>query len=153
MINCLRHPIREHFWSKLRLALDGFLWLWCLPLLLHIYTVPALLQRMSGRAQFPDEPALDLDQAARVVTLVCSLRPFRSRPFPRRCLCQSLVLYRALIRMGYRVQIHFGVRKEQRVLTGHSWVTENGNPVADTAHGEPFKVVYSYASGARSSTA
>ncbi len=123
MINCLRYPIREHFLSKAALALDLFLWLWWLPVMLRIYT---------------------LEEAIRIVTLVCALKPFRSRIFPKLCLRQSLALYRALTRMGYPVVIHFGVMKDEKSLHGHSWVTIEGNPVADTVRGGLFKAVYSH---------
>ena len=46
--------------------------------------------------------------------------------------------------MGYPVEIHFGVMKDSKNFHGHSWVTMQGEPVADTARNEIFKVVYSY---------
>ena len=46
--------------------------------------------------------------------------------------------------MGYPVEIHFGALKEGEDLYGHSWVTMDGEPLADTARSEVFKVVYSY---------
>jgi hypothetical protein len=145
MIYSLRHPIREHFVPKAALALDLFLWLWSLPVLVRIYSVPRLLQRLSHRTKSKRKPISE-PEVIGVVTRVCNLRPFRSRIFPKQCLRQSLCLYRALIALGYPVQIHFGVRKDESELTGHCWVTENGTPVGDTAYGETFKVVYSYAS-------
>ena len=64
--------------------------------------------------------------------------------FPRPCLRQSLTLYRVLTRMGYPVEIHFGVRKAGDDLQGHSWVTIEGKPVADRTRMDVFKAVYSY---------
>ena len=63
---------------------------------------------------------------------------------PRLCLRQSLTLYRTLSQIGYPVEIHFGALKKGKDLYGHSWVTMHGEPLADTARSEIFKVVYSY---------
>jgi hypothetical protein len=46
--------------------------------------------------------------------------------------------------MGYPVEIHFGVRKDDKTLSGHSWVTMEGKPVADTTYSGIFKAVYSH---------
>ena len=146
MINCLRYPIRERFLSKAALALDLFLWLWWLPVMLRIYTVPVLLKRLSRRTKYKGKPVIEREEAIRVVTLVCNLRPFRSRIFPKRCLRQSLTLYRTLSQMGCPVEIHFGVMGDEKSLHGHSWVTIEGNPVADTVRGGLFKAVYSHSS-------
>ena len=84
-----------------------------------------------------------------LVTQLCNLRPFRSRFFPKLCLRQSLALYRTLTQMGYPVEIHFGVRKEDKTLSGHSWVTLRGEAVADTAQSGIFEAVYSYPAARR----
>ena len=146
MINCLRHPIREHFVLKAALALDLFLWLWCLPVILQIYTIPVLLKRLSGRTKYKGKPVLELQAAAGIGMRICHLRPFRSRIFPKQCLRQSLTLYRTLTRMGYPVEIHFGVLKDEENFRGHSWVTIEGEPVADTTQSGIFRVVYSFSS-------
>jgi hypothetical protein len=149
MINCLRHPIREHFVPKAALALDVFFWLWSLPLLLRIYSVPTLLQQLSAGTRSKHKPISEREVIG-VVARVCNLRPFRSRIFPKQCLRQSLCLCRALIALGYPVQIHFGVRKDGRELTGHCWLTIDGKPVADTSDSSTFKPVYSHTSVAAS---
>jgi hypothetical protein len=87
-----------------------------------------------------------MDQAVRMVVRVCRLKLFRLPLFPRACLRQSLALYYALARLGYPVQIHFGVQKKGKRLYGHSWVTLHGRPVAEKARIEVFKAVYSYPS-------
>jgi hypothetical protein len=79
-----------------------------------------------------------------LVVRVCQLRVFRSRLFPRACLRQSLALYYVLSRVGYPVIIHFGVRKEEDTLQGHSWVTVQGTPVAEQTPADVFHVVYVY---------
>jgi hypothetical protein len=146
MKNCLRHPIREHLLAKTTLALDLVRWLCWLPLALRIYPVPALLKRLSGQMNYKSKPLLELPAAVEIVTRISHLRPFRSRIFPKQCLRQSLVLYRTLTRMGYPVEIYFGVMKDETSFRGHSWVTVEGKAVADTARGEIFNVIYSYSS-------
>jgi hypothetical protein len=146
MIHPLRHPRREHLLSKAALAVDLFLWLWCLPVLLRIYAVPELLARLSERAKTVQNPVLDFERVTSVVAFVCNLRPFRSRLFPKVCLRQSLALYRTLVSIGYPAEVHFGVRKDQSELTGHSWVTVDGTPVGDTTDSATFKVIYSHGS-------
>lgn len=87
---------------------------------------------------------MELREVIGIATRVCNLRAFRSRFFPRRCLRQSLALYRTLCQMGYAVEIHFGVMKDSKNFHGHSWVTMQGEPVADTARSDIFRIVYSY---------
>jgi len=146
MNNHLRHPRREHYLSKAALALNVLLWLLWLPFMLRICTVPVLLKRLDRREQRKDKALINLDEAVGIITGVCNLKPFRSRIFPKLCLRQSLALYRTLTRMGYPVVIHFGVLKDEKGLQGHSWVTVQGKPVADTARSELFKTVYSHCS-------
>jgi len=44
------------------------------------------------------------------------------------CLNRSLVLFHFLNRMGEDVVIHFGVRKEDKLLKGHGWLAKGGRP-------------------------
>jgi hypothetical protein len=78
------------------------------------------------------------------VVWLCRLPIFRLPLFPRPCLRQSLALYYVLSRSGYTVTIHFGVRKEEHVLQGHSWVTVQEIPVAEHTPVGAFHVVYTY---------
>jgi hypothetical protein len=48
--------------------------------------------------------------------------------------------------MGYAVTIHFGVHKVGEELRGHSWVTIQGTPVAESIPAGVFHCVYSYPS-------
>lgn len=142
IVSFLHDPIR--FLSKALLALDLVLWLFWLPLMLRIYSIPMLLKRLARSEKYIGKTPMELRDAVGTVTRVCNLKPFRSRIFPQRCLRQSLVLYRTLSQMGYPVEIHFGVMKDSKNFHGHSWVTMQGEPVADTARSEVFRVVYSY---------
>jgi Transglutaminase-like superfamily len=144
MIHCLRHPIREHFLAKAVLGSDLLLWLFWLPVMLRIHTIPILLERLARSEKRVRKIPLELIETIEIVTWVCNLSMFRSLVFPKLCLRQSLALYRILNQMGYPVEIHFGVRKDDKNLQGHRWVTLHGESVADTAPGRQFKVVYSY---------
>lgn len=118
-----------------------------LPVLLRIYTLSELLQRLTHvRVRRRRATTLEMEDVVRIVVRVSNLRPFRWRIFPRSCLRQSLTLHRTLTRLGYRSEIHFGVQKQSATLLGHSWVTIDGRPVAATTQRDAFDVVYSYPS-------
>jgi hypothetical protein len=89
---------------------------------------------------------MELPMAIGIATRICHLRPFRSRIFPKPCLRQSLALFRTLNRMGYPAAMHLGISKQGSDFRGHSWVTVDGKPVADTAPYDTFSPIYSYSS-------
>lgn len=138
--------MRKGLLSKAILTLDLVLWLLWVPLILRIHTVPTLFKRLTHADKPNNEMPIELEDAVGIVTRICNLRVFRARIFPKLCLRQSLALYRTLSRMGYPVQIHFGVNNDENGFHGHSWVTVEGEPVADTARSGIFKVIYSYSS-------
>jgi len=120
-------------------------WLCGLPIWLRRYTFPRLLTQLThAGAPPPTGSAQDPQRLVQLMVRVCQLSLFRLPLFPRACLRQSLALYYLLSRLGYPVTIHFGVRKEENLLQGHSWVTVQGIPVAEDAACEVFHVVYSY---------
>jgi hypothetical protein len=121
-------------------------WLCLLPILLRIYSLSTLLQRLNQVRGKCRRDTHDVEQVVHIVVRVCNLRPFNWQIFPRRCLRQSLSIYRTLIQFGYPAEIHFGIRKDDADLVGHSWVTMQGKTVADRAQSDLFKVVYSYPS-------
>ena len=130
---------------KCWLALRAGMCLCWLPIFLRVHTLPALLQRFTpvqGQQRNPTE----VKRAVRLVVRLCQLRLFRWPMFPRMCLRQALALYRVLTWMGYPVEIHFGIHKEGEDLRGHSWVTVQGQPVAERAQTEVFRTIYSYSS-------
>jgi hypothetical protein len=120
------------------------LWLCALPIFVRTHSLPSLLDMLSNsKAQQPPR-ILDLARMIRIAVRVCQLRVFSLRIFPRHCLRQSLVLYRELSRMGYPAVIHFGIQRQRQDLSGHSWVTLNGKPVAEHVPLKDFSTVYSY---------
>ncbi len=91
--------------------------------------------------------SIGADRAVRIIVRVCQLPFFRLSVFPRICLRQSLALYRFLQAMGYPVQLHVGVHKSLGgLLEAHSWVSVDGQPIADDAPLDMFRVLYSYPS-------
>jgi Transglutaminase-like superfamily len=138
--------MRKRLLSKAVLALDLVLWLFGLPLILRIHSIPTLLKRLAPGEKHKNKTPIELKDTVGIVTRICNLRVFRPPFFPKLCLRQSLSLYRTLSRMGYPVQIHFGVINDENGFQGHSWVTLEGKAVADTARNEIFKTVYSYSS-------
>ena len=121
-----------------------------LPVLLRLYALPTLLDRLTAPdatvMTAPDD-VIKRDRAVQLVLRVCQLRPFRSRLFPRVCLRQALALYSTLTSLGYTVSIHFGILKKGEELRGHSWVTVKGMPVAERRDSSAYRIVYSYPSG------
>jgi hypothetical protein len=132
-----------HPWWAIRVGL----WLCGLPLRLRVYPLQTLLRRLTPSRRTPSRQ-IDRDQVVRTVVRLCQWRPFRFPIFPRACLRQALALYYVLTRLGYPVEIHFGVRKAGEELHGHSWVTVQGEPVAERMHTDLFTIVYSYVSTA-----
>src|SRR5262249_19512043 len=121
-------------------------WLCLLPIFLRVRSLPSLLRRFTLLHEKPKRSPLEMDRAVQIVVRLCQMRLFYLPIFPRVCLRQSLALYHVLDRMGYPVEIHFGVLKDGNNVYGHSWVTMQGEPLADPARGGMFKLVYSYPS-------
>jgi Transglutaminase-like superfamily len=130
----------EQLWLAVRLGV----WLAALPMRLHRYNLPQLLQRLTprhARAQRPSQQQRDM--VVRLVVRLCRWRCFRGRLFPRLCLRQSLTLYYVLARLGEPVILHVGVSKKGETLLGHSWVTMGGIPVAERrSPEETFQTIY-----------
>lgn len=145
----LRAQPREHrvmlsqFWCAVRVGV----WLLGLPIRLHRQSLPRLLDRLTvvkGPPSFGSPQ--EMDRMVRLVVWVCHLRCFRPPLFPRACLRQALALYYTLCRLGYPVGIHFGVHKAEEALHGHSWVTVQGQIVAESLPVEVFHEVYAHPS-------
>lgn len=131
----------SQLWFAVRLGA----WLCVLPLRLRLHSLPALLHRLTQVQRQPTScNPLELDRAVGIAVWLCQLRLFHLPLFPRACLRQSLALYHVLTRMGYPVEIHFGIHKDGEDLRGHSWVMLQGRPVAERARTEIFTTVYSY---------
>jgi hypothetical protein len=127
-------------WRAVRVGV----WLLGLPLRLRHHSLPGLLDRLAVVKRPPSDSPQEMDRMVRLVVWVCRLRCFRLPLFPRACLRQALALYYTLCRLGYPVTIHFGVHKAEEALHGHSWVTVQGQIVAESMPVDAFHEVYSH---------
>jgi Transglutaminase-like superfamily len=131
--------------AQLWLAVRLGVWLAALPIRLRRHTLPELLARLTPRYARTQRPgARERDMVVRVVVHLCRWRLFRGPLFPQTCLRQALALYHILSRLGYPVAIHIGVYKTGEALRGHSWVTVDGRPVAESTRTDLFHPIYSY---------
>jgi transglutaminase superfamily protein len=143
--------------SQLWWAVWVGVWLCGLPIRMRVHSLPGLLQRLTpAPRRAPRQDPLNMEQAVRLVRRMCRLRCVRGPLFPQACLRQALTLYHLLSRLSYPVAIHFGVYKVGEALCGQSWVTVDGQPVAERLPPEMLQDIYacpaasSYASQERS---
>ena len=102
------------------------------------------------RERFVPKAVLALDVVLWLLALPMALRIHGVPILLKRLAADAKQKKRTILELeGYPVGIHFGVRKDKNNLTGHSWVTMEGKPVADTTSSAIFKVVYSHPSSAR----
>jgi len=74
--------------------------------------------------------------------LIMSYSPWKNVKNP--CLVRSTILYYFLRRKGVGVKINFGIKKEEDILKGHSWLTLDGEPYLETGRFyRDFKVIHS----------
>ena len=115
-----------------------------LPVLLRLFSLPAILEHFGRKPVKAYQGSLDLHDAVAVIARVCHVGMFRTRVFPRACLRRSMVLYCLLNRLGYPVRIHLGVRRGRARLEGHSWITLDGQFLAEPVLPDSYVNVYSY---------
>jgi transglutaminase superfamily protein len=131
--------------SQLWVAVRVGLWLCTLPIRMRMRSLPSLLHQLTPvRRHVSRRGPLELEQAVRIVRRICRLRCFRGPRFPQACLRQALALYHLLSQLGYPVAIHFGVSKDGEALRGHSWVTVDGQPLAERLSPEALHTIYSF---------
>jgi transglutaminase superfamily protein len=135
-------------WFEYWFAAQVSMRLCCVSILLRFRTLPELLEQLTTRVgQRGRRTRPTLDRAVQIVVRVCHFRLFRGPLFPRPCLRQALTLYDMLTYLGYPVTIHFGILKTGNQLSGHSWVTLDGKPIAENGDpGASHRIVYSYPS-------
>lgn len=104
------------------------LWAGVLPLLK--FGIPlARLVRLAS----PRRPRAHRDPAREeeVIALARALYR-RDRRTRDKCLERGLVTYRFLVSAGAAPWLHVGMRREEKSMTGHVWVTLDGEPVHDS---------------------
>jgi hypothetical protein len=75
----------------------------------------------SRRGSLGPTTGLSPQTTARLVRIAAERGPYRAK-----CLEQSLVLRRLLLRQGIEARIVFGARKEEEQMQAHAWVEVNG---------------------------
>ena len=115
----------------------------CLVVVLaRILALSTLLKLLTPKVNGSKPACHDIGKITRYTESLMRLCPlFSGSP----CLHRSLVLYRLLNAVGYPVMIHFGVNRKPGRLSGHSWLTFEGKPVAErTDPSKEFAVVHSF---------
>jgi hypothetical protein len=111
-----------------------------LPVLLRVMSLSTLMQIWTPARTRRRARAFDADRMARLTDLVLARLPLARNT----CLIRSLVLYRLLRTGGMPARIHFGVRQAGRKLTGHSWLTCEGQPLSESPANTAFSEIHSY---------
>lgn len=86
-----------------------------------------------------------LAKVIRYVNFIVNLKPWQN--LKNICLIRSTIFYHFLRSEGLNVRINFGVKKENGILKGHSWLTLNGEAYLEVGRAwENFESVYSFPS-------
>jgi len=112
-----------------------------LPFLVRWVRFPDLVRFLGSRRVQDKQDNRRSEQAIKFTNFVLSRNILM---FRRNCLKRSLLLYRFLRQAGMDVDLNIGIRKESGELTGHSWLTYEGNPHIDSGEcTSGFHVIYS----------
>ena len=135
--------------SDILLFFQIFLFLTLLPLLLKLFSLKKLMQLLSSDSK--ENRDVDADKILRLTNLILHRDVFIYKNI---CLKRSLTLYYFLSRMGQKVNIYYGVKKdaelnnedEDAVLDGHCWIKLNGKIFNDGDKNAPksYHITYSY---------
>jgi len=99
--------------------------LFAIPPLLRLMDIERIVQKLTPTPSRPANEALTEERIAYLCHRTISfLRRVSRRP---NCLRRSLVLYHCLRVHGVPVVIHFGVKRREKTLAGHCWLTLNGS--------------------------
>jgi hypothetical protein len=129
-----------HGWRDLILAGRITLLAILLPGFIRHRSLPALMRMLTPAHPRRRTEATDPDRIVRLTDLVLGCVPLARNT----CLVRSLVLYRLLRTKGMAVRIHFGVRKVDGKLAGHSWLTRQGQLLTEVSPGNDFSEIYAY---------
>jgi Transglutaminase-like superfamily len=137
-IDLLRHP------KNLKTLLEMLAFAAVMPILLKFYSLERFLGIITpSTKRQPDHIPNTCTEM--IIHLGIQLLK-RNRLFLKNsCLKRSLLLYYFLRKHGIEVYVHFGVKKIDGYLAGHSWLTQDGNLLADKGrYGEAFTSIISY---------
>jgi len=120
-----------------------------LPLLLKLLSLKKLMEVLSSESKKNNSSAIKAEKILKLTNLILNSNIFVYRNI---CLKRSLTLYYFLSRMGQKVNIYYGVKRdtglkgEHSVLDGHSWIELNGKIFNDGDKDAPdiYHITYSY---------
>lgn len=120
--------------EEARLALRMAAFLTVLPVGMRLLSLPALLELLASsagtcRATSSAESSAVVECHVKIVKVLFRINRW---VFRTKCLRQSLVLFWSLRQAGIPVGIHFGVGRLDGSLEGHSWISLEGSPVAES---------------------
>jgi len=119
IISILRNP------NEFSLIIRIFLFLLKLPLLLKFRNITSLVQKITPRNHSEHNGSLTLER----IIYLCDrcLHLLQKLMYKYSCLKRCLLLYHFLRLYRVPVEINFGIKWEGNRLTGHSWLTLNGD--------------------------
>ena len=113
-----------------------------LPILLRLFSLPSIMRYLTPAKTEDNEVPWKIDLIVKAVNKILGAGFFIYHPT---CLKKSLILYHFLKKAGMNVVIHFGVRKRDGALDGHSWITKKGKRIYDNLDTvDDFSITYSY---------
>jgi hypothetical protein len=123
-----------------------FIYIFCFALIVSILLkttkIQTILKRLTPRKQNTWKGKISSKRLSEYVDSILALKIFGLKP---NCLNRSLILYYFLHKIGVAVKINFGIRKANKDIEGHGWLTLNGKPYlekSDTLNS--FCLIYSY---------
>lgn len=130
--------------QSLKILLEMFAFAAVMPILMKCFSLEHILSMLTPceKEQTENAPRASIKRLVSLSLLLLN----RNRLFLRNsCLKRSLLLYYFLGKHGVNVQIHFGIKKLDDRLAGHSWLTQDGNLIADREqHRRAFTEVLSF---------
>lgn len=130
--------------QNLKLLLEMFAFAAVMPILMKCLSLERILSMLTPCEK---EQTQNISRASikRIVRLSLLLLNCNRLFLKNSCLKRSLLLYYFLRKHGVNVQIHFGIKRLDDRLSGHSWLTQDGNLFADRErHCRAFTEVLSF---------
>lgn len=111
-------------------------------LLLKLIKIQTLLEWLTPPKKSFWEGKIPVERLSKYVDSILALQILGIKPS---CLNRSLILYHFLYKIGIQVKINFGVRKTEKDIQGHGWLTMNEKPYLEKdSTFESFCLIYSY---------
>ncbi len=109
------------------IILEGILWSFVISIIIRILPLRTVFRIITPPR---NKKFYDKNLIVNSANLVLSLQ---NKLIPVPCWKKSMLIFRLLKKYGYEPKIHFGVslaekeNKENKILTGHSWLTVNNS--------------------------